>query len=264
MTLQIYLDAAASGRVMAHLLEPPGLGVRFPSRDAMVRDLPGHLKAHLAWLQAHGEAVLAAPDYVVAEEIAVVGDFESGDDVGFYAPDTVPPTPAEVERYLRIAGHAHTDLLALVEPLDDAALDWVRDERTRSIRRVLRHIAGAEHWYMTRIIDDPKAAGLPEIIRDAYARCDATEDMVERVRIVWPAFQRWASNLTPQQRARNVVPTWFTSLAGERWTARKMLRRWIEHCREHTRSVEQILADYRQRVAGGDHEGAAAPQTERL
>jgi len=260
MPLPIYLDVAASGRVMAHLLEPPGLGVRFPSREDMARDLPGHLEAHRAWLRAHAEAVPAGPpEYVVAEEIAVAGDFESGDDVGFYTPDTVPPTPEEVERYLRIAGHAHTDLLALVEPLDGAALDWVRGEHTRPIRRVLRHIVGAELWYMTRIIDDPKAAGLPEIIRDADERCDATEDMMERVRIVWSAFQRWARSLAPEQRARVVLPTWFTSPSGERWTARKMLRRCIEHCREHTRSIEQILADYRQRVAGGDHGGAAAP-----
>ena len=94
MILPIYLDVAASGRVMAHLLEPPGLGVRFPSREAMARDLPGLLDAHLAWLRVHGEAVPAGPpEYFVAEEIVVAGDFESGDDVGFYTPDTVPPTP---------------------------------------------------------------------------------------------------------------------------------------------------------------------------
>ena len=251
MTLPIYLDATASGRVMAHLLEPPGLGVRFPSREAMARDLPGLLDAHLAWLRARGEAVPAGPsDYVVAEEIVVAGDFESGDDVGFYTPDTVPPTSEEVERYLCIAGHAHTDLLALVEPLDGAALDWVRDERTRPIRRVLRHIVGAELWYMTRIIDDPKAAGLPEIIRDADARCDATEDLVERVRIAWPAFQHWARSLTREQRERIVVPVHHASHP-ERWTARKMLRRCIEHCREHTRSIEQILADSRRQPGAG-------------
>src|SRR3989337_449862 len=66
MTLPIYLDFAASGRVMAHLLEPPGLGVRFPSREDMARHLPGHLDTHLAWLRAHAEAVLAGPpEYVV-------------------------------------------------------------------------------------------------------------------------------------------------------------------------------------------------------
>ncbi len=249
--MPIYLDVAASGRVMAHLLELPGLGVRFPSREAMARDLPGHLDAHLAWLRAYGETVPAGPpEYVVAEEIVVAGDFESGDDVGFYTPDTVPPTPEEVERYLRIAGHAHTDLLALVEPLDGAALDWVRDDRTRPIRRVLRHIVGAELWYMTRIIDDPQGAGLPPLIREADARIDATKDVVTRLTIVWGAFQHWARSLAREQRERIVVAVHHASHP-ERWTARKMLRRCIEHCREHTRSIEQILADYRRQPGAG-------------
>ena len=250
MTLSIYLDVAASGRMMAHLLEPPGLGVRFPSREAMARDLPSLLDAHLAWLRAHGEAVPAGPpEYVVAEEIVIAGDFESGDDVGFYPPDTVPPTPGEVERYLRIAGHAHTDLLALVERLDGAALDWVRDERTRPIRRVLHHIVGAELWYVTRIID-PSATELPPLIREADVRIDATEDVVTRLTIVWGAFQHWARSLTREQRERIVVPVHHASHP-ERWTARKMLRRCIEHCREHTRSIEQILADSRRQPGAG-------------
>src|SRR3989304_6065744 len=70
MPLPIHLDVAASGRVMAHLLEPPGLGVRFPSREDMARALPGPLDAHLAWLRGHGAAVPAGPpEDGVAEEI---------------------------------------------------------------------------------------------------------------------------------------------------------------------------------------------------
>lgn len=244
-TLDIYLDVAASGRVMAHLLEPPGLGVRFPSREEMARRLPAVLDAHLAWLRSHGEPVPAALiTFRVVEEAAIAGDFESGDDVGFYAPDAVPPTPQEVERYLRIGGCAHADLLSLVEGLDNEALDWVRDAQTRSIRQVVRHVVGAELWYMTRIIDDPGVHSIPPTLQEADDRIDATEDMVERLRLVWDVFPRWASDLSPEQRARITVPTWFTQITDERWTARKMLRRCIEHCREHTLNVERILAAY--------------------
>jgi len=245
---EIYLDVAASGRVMAHLLEPPGLGVRFPSRGQMEERLPAELDAHLAWLRSHGEAVPAPPAaFVVVEEIPIAGNFESGDDVGYYGPDAVPPTLAEVERYLRIGGHAHADLLSLVEPLDDTALDWVRDPRTRAIRKVVRHVVGSELWYMTRVIDDPDVLPMPEILQEADRRVDATEDMVERLQIIWPAFQQWARSLTATQCSRITTPTWFTRLTEERWTARKMLRRCIEHCREHARNVQQILDAYRGR-----------------
>lgn len=247
--LDIYLDVATSGRVMAHLLEPPGLGMRFASRAAMRTRLPRAIAAHLAWLRRRGEPVPSMrPDrYRIAQEAFVAGDFESSDDVGFYSPDAVPVTPDEGERYLRIAGYAHEDLLRLVQGLSAAALDWVRDERTRPIRSILRHIVSAELWYMTRIIDDPGSHGMPEILEEADRRIDATEDMVERLRIVWPAFQQWARGLTDDVRGRVTVPTWFTERTEERWSARKMLRRCIEHCREHSSSIEQILAAYHYR-----------------
>lgn len=240
----IYVDSSTSGRVMAHLLEPPGLGVRFESREAMRVRLPRAIAAHLAWLRRHGERVPAVrPDkYRIASEVFVAGNFESGDDVGFYAPDAVPMTEDEVERYLRIAGFAHHDLLSLVQGLSDAELDWTREQRIRPIRQILRHVVGAELWYMTRIISDPATQGMPGILDDADRRIDATSDAVERLRIVWRAFQLWVRSLTPDQRSRITVPTWFTERKDERWSPRKMLRRCIEHCREHTRSVEQILA----------------------
>lgn len=245
--LEVYVDVAASGRVMAHLLEPPGLGTRFESKAEMARRVPGALKQHLQWLRAHGES---SPDptiltFRIAAEVAVVGNLESGDDVGFYAPDIIPVSPEEVERYLRIAGHAHVDLLRLVAGLRDDTLDWVRDERTRPIRKIIRHVVGAELWYMTRIIDAPAVTEMPPVVTDADRRIDATEDMVERLRIVWPAFQAWARGLTPELRSRTTMPTWFTERKDERWTARKMLRRCIEHCREHTQNIEQILVAYR-------------------
>lgn len=246
----IYLDAAGSGRVMAHLLEPPGLGVRFESRARMRKRLPDRIAGHLAWLRRHGETVPPIPpdQYRMIEEVPVAGDFESGDDVGFYAPDVVPVSLDDIERYLRIAGYAHDDLLHLVQKLAAPQLDWVRNERTRSIRKIIRHVVGAELWYMTRIIDDPEAHQMPEILLDADRRIDATEDMVERLRIVWPAFQAWAQGLTPELRGTITVPTGFTERKDERWSARKMLRRCIEHCREHTRNIEQILAGYRAAV----------------
>jgi len=104
--MDIYLDTAASGRVMAHLLEPPGLGMRFESREEMAHRLPGAIRAHLGWLASHGESVASDPHptYRIVEEVAMAGNFESGDDVGIFRPDFMPVTDPEIERYLRIAG----------------------------------------------------------------------------------------------------------------------------------------------------------------
>lgn len=246
-SFDIYVDSSPSGRVMAHLLEPPGLGLRFESRAVMRARLPRAIAGHLAWLRSHREAVpRVRPDKLrIASEVFVTGNFESGDDVGFYPPDAVPVSPEEIERYLRIAGYAHHDLLAFVQGVSPAALGWTRDKRIRPIREILRHVAGSELWYMTRIIDDPGAHGTPGVIAEADRRMHATEDSMERVRIIWSAFQQWAGGLPPDLRGRVTAPAWFTERKEERWSARKMLRRCIEHGREHTRTIEQILAAYR-------------------
>jgi hypothetical protein len=241
--IEIYLDVAASGRVMAHLLEPPGLGVRFESRREMHRDLAEIVRKHLEWLESNGETVPdpRTTDIRIKEQPDIVGDFESGDDVGFYSPDAAPVMPACIERYLRLVRYAHADLGELIGGMSDEALDWVRDPRTRSIRNVVRHVVGAELWYMTRIIDDPDESGMPAIVRGADAQIDATDDVLARLTIVEEAFQEFARSLTPVQRSRITSPTWLCRITTERWSARKVLRRCIEHCREHTFSIQRIL-----------------------
>jgi len=185
--------------------------------------------------------------YRVREEVKIEGDFGSGDDVGFYIPDLVPVSPDEVERYLRIAGWAHEELLRLLEPMGDEVLDWKRDERTRTIREIALHVVRANLWYMTRVIDDPTEAGMPEVISGADHAVDASpEAVLDAIKVTWEAFRRFARGLAHDRRTRVVVPTWYASIP-ERWTARKMLRRSIEHCREHTRSVEQVLSAWESR-----------------
>ncbi len=240
--IEVYLDVARSGRVMAHVLEPPGLGVRFESRAALEAELGRCIEEHLAWLSRHGESVPPPAPFRVVEEVWVSGNFESGDDVGFYTPDAVPITPEEIERYLRIGAWAHQDLKELIAPLPAEVLDWKRDARTRSIRDIALHVARAELWYMTRIVDAPEKEGLPPLISRADAWVDAHPEMVgECLDVVWEAFQDFARTLPPEWRSRVVIPGWYASIP-ERWTARKMLRRCIEHCREHTHNIRCILA----------------------
>ncbi len=243
VTLDIYLTHARSGRVMAHLLEPPGLGRWFVDRARLETELPGVIDAHLAWLQAKGLWPTAASPVVtrVVEENDAEGDFESGDDVGTYAPDLEPLTDEARDLHLAIAEHAHDDLLALVARIPPALLQREPRPGTRSLAANLRPVARAEIWYLTRIIDDPDANGMPAAIARADRDVDASSDAAEQVRIAWEAFQRYSREIRIDARARLFVPTWFCTVTTERWTARKALRRCIEHCREHTWVMERTL-----------------------
>ncbi len=240
----VYLDISKSGRVMAHVLEPPGLGIRFPSRDAMESGFTPVLADHLAWLSAHGEPVPPDASYRIAEEVEVAGDFESGDDAGFYGPDTLPVTRNEIERYLRIGSWAHRELLELVDPLPEELLERRESPSVRSIREILLHVAQAELWYMTRILDDPTDSGLPAVISQAHGWVKGhSARPLDCLRVSWEAFQEFARSLPPGWEGRVTVPGWYASIP-EKWSARKMLRRAIEHCREHTRNIRRLLMSW--------------------
>lgn len=245
MATEVFVTLARSGQVMAHLLEPPGLGRWFASRAALEAELPAAVEAHLRWLKAKGEDVeVRSPvELHVAGEAAVHGNFESGDDVGTFGPDLEPVTSAETERCLRIAGLAHDDLLELASSVPPGLLDREPAPGKRTISANLTHVARAELWYMTRTIDDPRAAGLPGVIARADGRIDASYDPADQVRIAWEAFREFARGRSEEARARVYVPTWFCEIASERWTVRKALRRCIEHCREHTGVIERTLSE---------------------
>jgi len=64
---------------------------------------------------------------------------------------------------------------------------------------------------------------------------------VDCLEVTWEAFQKFARDLPPEWRGRVMVPGWYATIP-EKWSARKVLRRAIEHCREHTRNIQRILA----------------------
>lgn len=196
-----------------------------------------------------GQASGCPPGWRVAQEVTIEGDFESGDDVGFHEPDLAPLDPAEVDRYLRIARSARDDLLALARALPAEAFEWRYDERSRPIRRILEHVADAELWYITRVLDDPAGpGGMPAEIEKVDRRMDAASDPSERLVLVREAFEQFFRSLDAERLNRVVVPTWYCDIPTERWTARKALRRAIEHEREHSRNVVRTLGAHGPRL----------------
>lgn len=170
----VYLDVSRrSGRVMAHVLKPPGLGVRFEDRRDFEAGMSGAIREHATWLASHGE--------------------------------------------------------------------WRYDDLSRTVRQILRHVANAELWYITRLIDDPAVSGMPEELEALDRRMDECDDPVARLVMVREGFERFFQSAPLERLNRIVTPSWFCDIATERWTGRKALRRAIEHEREHTRSLQRTL-----------------------
>jgi predicted RNase H-like HicB family nuclease/uncharacterized damage-inducible protein DinB len=238
-----YLEIANDGVCMAHVPDLPGCFVRASARDEALRRLPDTIRDHCAWLRRHGEP--ASPqdeefEIQIAGEDAGVGPFDPGDAAALLPTDREPVTLEEMEWHFRLMGHSRSDLLALASEIEDDVLDWQPAPDEYTIRRLLRHIGNGEKWYVSRIV--PIDSLPPE--------WDADEDLSP---LAYLSMERRTAlarlrQLTEDERTRVFHPSFRTSHPQEAWTARKVLRRFLEHEREHTAQIREALATYRQRL----------------
>jgi len=214
----------------------PGCTVRAPSRAEVLSLLPAAIRDHLAWLRRHGESVPPEDDPVeieVAGESHGFGPFNPGDAAALFPPDRAPLAPDEMEIYFRLMAHARADLLALVEGLPDEVLDRQQGAEAWTIRRILRHIGNAEEWYVSRLVP-------PETLPAEWEHDDELpvfEFLAMERRTAVDRLRR----LSAGEREVVAYPVRWTNHPDEPWTARKASRRALEHEREHTGQIQELL-----------------------
>ncbi len=224
MEYDVYLITMRGGRTYAHVPALVGCNWNGATPEAVAARAGQELAAHLAWLQRHGLAAPPVGEPAVPRLVYLRSAGRTGGHVGFFDEDRAPVTEADVVRTIGLMEAARADLLALTQPLGDALLDREPGPGAWSIRQILRHVAGAEHWYLTRI---PASAGVPRL-----SRSKTVWERLQRTRALALAHLR---GLDEGQRSALAV------IDGELWSARKVLRRFVEHEREHHAHVGEVL-----------------------
>ena len=160
-----------------------------------------------------------------------------------FAADDRWATPDDVETALRRLAFARSDLLAVVDRVhefESGGGGLIRETRSSEARatgaddgkdvdQILRHIAGAETWFVSRL--DPSA-------RYTGGR-DDTADYLAGSR------EFLADGLRRLQQA-GAEPR--TDSKGERWTLAKLLRRAVYHSLDHLEELDRRLAVAERRV----------------
>jgi uncharacterized damage-inducible protein DinB/predicted RNase H-like HicB family nuclease len=237
----VYLEIDNDGRCLAHVLELPGCIVRAPSRDEALAWMPDAIRDHHAWLHHHGEAAPladAAIEVEVAAESTGFGPFERGSRAALFPPDREPVTAEEMEVMFCLLAYSRADLLSLIAALSDDVLDWQPHPGSFSIRGLLRHVGNAEEWYVSRLVP-------PETLPAEWEN-DEELHVCEFLTMERRTALERLRQLTEEERSAVIYPTAWTNHPEEPWTARKVLRRFVEHEREHTWQVREILAARRQ------------------
>ena len=230
MLIRTGVENNLEGRSMAWALEHPGCFAYGPDGEAALEALPAALRTYSAWISQHTTqpwlpdepAEMRLEDtwdsYVIDEAFERV---ENGYEVNaWFLHDWKPLSAAEIERGMLILSWSRADLLATVKGLSNEKLSQTYPGERWSIGGILKHIAGAEWWYLDRL-------GL------AFLRAEVPGDPFQRLEKVRTHLFQVLPTL---EGSKQVV-----GVDGEFWSPRKLLRRAAWHELDHIAHIRKLL-----------------------
>jgi predicted RNase H-like HicB family nuclease/uncharacterized damage-inducible protein DinB len=194
---------------VAHVPDLPGASARGETLEEAKENIRKAIKEYVRLLRDVGEQV---PRYSDGIEL----EFQEVDGATFLT-DYDGLRPNEMETLFRWMAISRQELMDLVKDLPEETTAWKPNDEASSIREILCHLAEADLWYTDRLTRWPEAP----LFRLAAARGVA----LERLR-----------DMSEERRAS------VTTFDGEDWTPRKVVRRMLEHEREHIHEIRDLLA----------------------
>lgn len=210
---------------VAFVFGHPGCFSSALTQDGAVANAPAHIAEYLKWLASYNCAMPTPNETIEVQVAEVFHSYPSASDPDYivnamFDDDVKPLTRAEVDAAIIILGYARHDLDALIDKIPAAQLTQpLVNESKNSIAKIIDHVAGAEWWYFNRL-----DLGLPrsEMLHEAFAKL---ENVRAQTRSLLP-------NLVGDSRVLEEN--------GEKWSARKALRRTLWHERDHTRQIGRL------------------------
>ncbi len=229
----LYVESGPRHRkTMVHVLGLLGCIAQGPTTDEALAATPEAIRGFLRFLKRHGDAVDPKSPFTtkVAAHVTEGSWIGEGDPVAGFAPDFEPLGAAELKRYVERLGWVREDLLRLVGDLPPRQLSAQPHGGGRPIQSILEHISEAQCVYQRYAAG--KVEGLAEAARSVR---ESQPDLPSALARVWEiSGARWAA-MTEIERNQQVEH-------GQRmWTARRGLRRALEHDWEHLQELSRRL-----------------------
>lgn len=230
----LYVESGPRKRkTMVHVLQLLGCAAQGPTTEDALAATPAAIQAYLRFLQKHGERV--DPDAPAALSVAAhvmegswigQGDPEPG-----FEPDFAPLPQDELDLHLRHLAWLRADLLDLLRGLPPEAMLAEGMPQGRPIFTILRHIAEAQCTYLRYTV------GRVEGLLPAMKAVERGPEAVSKaLAALWEVSSNRLAAMTPAEREQ-VIPHGHVQ-----WTARRGLRRMLEHEWEHCQELSRRLA----------------------
>ncbi len=235
-TYGLYLESGPrKKKTMAHALDLLGCVAKGPTTEEALAATPEAIRARLRFLERHGERADPGAEFKtrIVEHVTEGQWLGNGDPALVFQPDPKPLTPKDAEKFLRWLKWSRAEVIELVGELTPKQLEAEPKTKGRSIRAVLEHMLESEHFYLCSALG--RIEGLPAPGAIVKKREGDLLQWMDRVRKV--EVERIRS-LTPAERSQ-VVEHW-----KQTWTARKALRRMLEHEWEHLIELSERLGSF--------------------
>ncbi|HEX5691522.1 MAG TPA: hypothetical protein VFX76_16025 [Roseiflexaceae bacterium] len=204
---------------LAWALDLPGCFSAAPTQAEATKRAPDAIARYYTWL-AENDASLVAPEGAIKTGVVeTFAAFPSANDPkyrvnAFFDDDRRPLSYWDTIVALRLLVFSRAAFLQALGRLGD----W-QTEASGSIVEIVRHVAGAENWYLWRL-----GLGVP--------REHLPTQPLDRLEAVRGNAQRQLWTLIGDTR--------IVEYSGERWSARKLVRRMLWHERDHCRQLEAM------------------------
>jgi hypothetical protein len=230
MVFRVGLENNIEGHSLAWVLGHPGCFVTGRSAEDALERLPVAIENYITWIQqnaTHPWLDLGEVEYQVEEsweDYRINEQFELVEGEGYeinawFLDDWKPLTEADIQRGLQLLQWSRVLLLESTAGLNTAQLEQIQPGERWSIYGILRHVGGAEWWYLDRLGLAPPREQVPE---EPFER-------LEKVRALL------AGQLVSWRDHHHVV-----GIEGEFWSPRKLLRRAVWHELDHVNHIQRL------------------------
>jgi uncharacterized damage-inducible protein DinB len=221
------------------VVELLGCFSRGASRGEVLFFLDDIVEGRLAWLEARGLNHPHFSGFKVIEEQHDIPELgESGGAVALFKSDGAQIDEANLRDAVRLMQFSREEVLSAVEQLTEEKLDACPIPKKRTVRQDITHIVNAEEWYISRL--GPK---YQKVYEDNLSTIKgiSKSSAVERLRLTRGAIIPTLEAALRDGRQGPFTRSAYTRYPEEQWTLRKVLRRFLEHEREHLGTIKTVL-----------------------
>ncbi len=222
-------------KTMVHVIGLLGCVTQGSTAEIALEATPQAIRTYLRFLNQHGETeIQPGADFKTRVAIHVMEGswIGNGDPAKGFPPDFAILSIKDWKTYLRRLEWLQADLLKLIHDLPRKVMVTEPKSGGRSIQNILKHLAGAQGVYLRYLVG--KVDGLSAALK--AVENVPLEALPVALSDVWDISMARLNLLTEEERSRQVPHGEVT------WTARRCLRRMLEHEWEHYMEISHRLA----------------------